>query len=69
MAARRSTALLATVIAATVLALSGGIVAAQSLTVLPINIEMAPKQMATTLTVINQGEAETSVQIRVMAWK
>jgi fimbrial chaperone protein len=49
--------------------LAGGTASAQSLTVLPVNIEMAPKQMATTLTVINQGDAETSVQIRTMAWK
>ncbi|MBC7610895.1 MAG: molecular chaperone [Polaromonas sp.] len=42
---------------------------AQSLSVLPVNIQMAPKQMATTLTVINQGAAETSVQIRAFAWK
>jgi fimbrial chaperone protein len=42
---------------------------AQSLSVLPVNIQMAPKQMATTLTVINQGAAETSVQIRAFVWK
>lgn len=41
---------------------------AQSLTVLPVNITMAPGQMATTLTVINQGDSETSVQIRALAW-
>lgn len=42
---------------------------AQSLAVLPVNIQMAPKQMATTLTVMNQGATETSVQLRVFAWK
>lgn len=42
---------------------------AQSLSVLPVNIQMAPKQLATTLTVINQGALETSVQIRAFAWK
>jgi fimbrial chaperone protein len=42
---------------------------AQSLSVLPVNIQMVPKQTATTLTVINQGSAETSVQIRAFAWK
>lgn len=49
--------------------LASGAAMAQSLAVLPVNIQMAPKQMATTLTVINQGVAETSVQIRVFAWK
>jgi fimbrial chaperone protein len=44
-------------------------VMAQSLSVLPVNIQMAPKQMGTSLTVINQGAAETSVQIRAFAWK
>jgi fimbrial chaperone protein len=47
---------------------AGAAAHAQSLTVLPVNIEMAPKQMSTTLTVINNGDAETSVQIRVLAW-
>jgi fimbrial chaperone protein len=41
---------------------------AQSLTVLPVSIQMAPGQMATSLTLINQGTAETSVQIRAYAW-
>jgi fimbrial chaperone protein len=49
------------------MASSGAI--AQSLSVMPVNIQMAPKQMATTLTVINQGPAETSVQIRAFSWK
>jgi len=41
---------------------------AQSLTVLPVNIQLASKQKATTLTVINQGDADTSIQIRAYAW-
>jgi fimbrial chaperone protein len=45
-----------------------GSVSAQSLTVLPVRIQLAPKQMVTSLTLINQGDAETSVQIRVLAW-
>lgn len=51
------------------LALLGfGGASAQSLTVLPVNIQMAPNQMATSLTLINQGDAETSVQVRVLKW-
>jgi fimbrial chaperone protein len=49
--------------------LASSAVMAQSLSVLPVNIQLAPKQMATTLTVINQGPAETSVQIRAFSWK
>jgi fimbrial chaperone protein len=47
---------------------SAGAAKAQSLTVLPVNIEMAPGQMSTTMTVINQGTTETSVQLRAFAW-
>jgi fimbrial chaperone protein len=49
--------------------LAGGTAGAQSLSVLPVNIEMAANQLATTLTVVNQGDKETSVQIRALAWK
>ena len=41
---------------------------AQALSVLPVNIQMAPGQGATTMTVMNHGESETSVQIRAYAW-
>jgi fimbrial chaperone protein len=41
---------------------------AQSLSVLPVNIFLAPGQSATTLTVTNQGSSETSIQIRAYAW-
>jgi fimbrial chaperone protein len=51
------------------LLMASGAAIAQSLSVLPVNIQMAPRQMATTLTVINQGPAETSVQVRAFAWK
>jgi fimbrial chaperone protein len=46
----------------------GGAAQAQSLTVLPVSIAMPPGDLATTLTVINQGDAETSVQVRALAW-
>ena len=48
--------------------LTGGAAKAQSLTVLPVNIEMPSGQLASTLTVLNQGTAETSVQVRALAW-
>jgi fimbrial chaperone protein len=48
--------------------LSAGTAKAQSLTVLPVNIEMAPGQMSTTMTVVNQGTTESSVQLRAFAW-
>jgi fimbrial chaperone protein len=48
--------------------LAGGAARAQSLMVLPINIQMAPGQMATTLTVINRGDTETAIQVRAYAW-
>jgi fimbrial chaperone protein len=41
---------------------------AQSLSVLPVNIQMAPGEQATTLTVTNQGTSKTAVQIRAYAW-
>jgi len=51
------------------LVLSTGLVAgAQSLSVLPVNIQMAPGEQATTLTVTNQGASKTAVQIRAYAW-
>lgn len=49
-------------------ALLSGAASAQSLTVLPVNIQMPPGAMATTMTVINNGTAETNVQIRALAW-
>jgi fimbrial chaperone protein len=48
--------------------LTGGTAKAQSLTVLPVSIQMAPGQMATTLTVINQSDSETSFQVRTFTW-
>ncbi|UEP26127.1 fimbria/pilus periplasmic chaperone [Burkholderia ambifaria] len=48
--------------------LSGGAVNAQSLTVLPVTIQMTQGRMATALTVINHGDSETGVQVRAFAW-
>ncbi|MBR0667020.1 molecular chaperone [Roseomonas hellenica] len=41
---------------------------AQSLTVLPVTIQLPPGQMAGAVTVINQGDAESAFQIRAFAW-
>lgn len=41
---------------------------AQALSVLPVNILLAPGQKAATLTVRNQGSSQTSIQIRAYAW-
>lgn len=41
---------------------------AEGLTVLPVSIQMAPGQMATTLTVRNEGDSATSVQVRPFLW-
>jgi len=40
----------------------------QALSVTPVNVLLAPGTKASTLTVVNQAEEETSVQIRVYAW-
>lgn len=40
----------------------------QSLSVLPVNIQMAPGEQATALTVTNEGTGKTAVQIRVYKW-
>jgi fimbrial chaperone protein len=56
-------------LAAIALVFSAGLAArAQSLSVLPVNIQMAPGEQATTLTVTNQGATKTAVQIRAYAW-
>ncbi len=50
------------------LLLATGAARAQSLTVLPVIIQMSPGELATSLTVINVGDNETSVQVRAFAW-
>jgi fimbrial chaperone protein len=66
-ARRRVVAAIGSVLALLVL-LSGGAARAQSLMVLPVNLQMAPGQRATTLTVINKGDIETAIQVRAYAW-
>ena len=48
--------------------ISDGPARAQSLTVLPVSIQMAPGQMSSELMVINMGDTETSVQVRAFIW-
>lgn len=48
--------------------LTGMAAEAQSLSVLPINIFLAPGEKAATLTVTNQGKSQTSIQVRAFAW-
>ncbi|QFG79824.1 molecular chaperone [Acidithiobacillus sp. 'AMD consortium'] len=45
-----------------------GVANAVSMTVLPVTIQMAPGQKATTLTVINHGHREIAFQVRAFAW-
>jgi fimbrial chaperone protein len=56
------------IVAVVIVLLGGGLAQAQSLMVIPVNLQMAPEQRATTLTVINRGDIETSIQIRAYAW-
>lgn len=51
-----------------IISLTGIAARAQSLSVLPVNIFLAPGQKAATLTVTNHGNSETSIQIRAFAW-
>ncbi len=46
-----------------------GAALAQGLTVLPVTIVMSPGQMAATLTIINQGDADAAFQVRAFSWK
>jgi fimbrial chaperone protein len=46
-----------------------GAAQSQGLTVLPVSIDLPPGQMAAAMTVINQGDGETSFQVRSFAWR
>jgi fimbrial chaperone protein len=65
-AARRLS--LSIALGAGIFCLAGTAAQAQALTVLPVNLTLPPGQLAGTLTVINKGDAETSVQMRALAW-
>lgn len=49
-------------------ALSGPVAPVQSLSVLPVSIQLKPGETTATLTIINEGDSDASVQIRAMAW-
>jgi fimbrial chaperone protein len=56
-------------LSAILVALSTGLTArAQSLSVQPVNIFLAPGEKATSMTVTNQGTSKSSIQIRAFAW-
>jgi fimbrial chaperone protein len=67
-APRRTAAATGALLAASGALMGAGAAGAQSLTVLPVTIQMTPGQLATTLTLINQAETQTAVQVRVYAW-
>jgi len=68
MISRRSVPAGITLAALLTVLLAAGAARAQSLRVMPVNIQMQPGQRATTLTVINEGEAVTAIQVRAYAW-
>jgi len=48
--------------------MGGGAVQAQSLMVIPVNVQLPTGQKATTVTVSNHGTTDTAIQIRAYAW-
>lgn len=48
--------------------LAAGPAAAQSLGISPVTLQLAPGQAATSLTVTNQGDRPTAIQLRAFAW-
>jgi fimbrial chaperone protein len=66
---RRQLSTTARVLAALAIGVSTAMAAeAQSLSVLPVNVFLAPGQKAATLTVSNQGNSATAIQVRGYAW-
>jgi len=57
-----------TAAAVVILLLTGPMAAAQALSVLPVNVLLAPGQKAATLTITNQGNSASAIQIRGYAW-
>jgi fimbrial chaperone protein len=55
-------------VAVFVICLAGSSADAQALKVIPVNVQMPPGQRTATLTVINEGNTETAIQIRTYAW-
>ncbi len=51
-----------------IVAVTGGPAWTQSLSVMPVTIQLLPAQKTTTLTVANSGETDTSIQVRAYTW-
>jgi fimbrial chaperone protein len=68
MISRHSKITLYALAVATAVAMTTPAVRAQALSVLPVNVHMAPGEQAATVTVSNQGNAQTSFQIRAYKW-
>jgi len=68
MISRRSVSAGMTLAALLIVLAAAGAARAQSLRVMPVNIQLAPGQSATTLTVINEGSTATAIQVRAYAW-
>jgi fimbrial chaperone protein len=68
MISRRSIQAGTTLAALLIVFLAAGAARAQSLRVMPVNIQMLPGQNATTITVINEGSAATAIQVRIYGW-
>lgn len=48
---------------------AAGIARAQGLSVFPVNVQLAPGQLAAALTVTNQSDGEISFQVRPLLWQ
>jgi fimbrial chaperone protein len=68
MISSRRTAIAKALATILVIPMTSLVAGAQALAVLPVNILVQPGQKAATLTVTNQGNTETAIQIRSFAW-
>ena len=66
--ARRGYSAVACFLLAIALSLQGSAASGQALSVMPVHVQLATGQKATTLSVTNAGSIETSIQIRAYAW-
>ncbi len=48
--------------------LAAGAARAQTLAIQPVTVQLAPGQMAATVTVVNQGTSDSAFQVRPFAW-
>ena len=64
----RTARFLPAITAAALLSVGSSAAVAQALTVVPVSVSMPPGQMAAALTIINQGDRETTFQVHAFAW-